>query len=86
MVGLNVHSHIRLHGVVLNSLSRGKGRTEMCWWPSPAQSLLVLGPVGTHDQIFVNSKNIYMFEHFTFHIFKYQALSYDVCNIAVHFC
>jgi hypothetical protein len=34
-----------------------------CCWPSLAQSFLVLGPVGTYDQIFVHSKNIYMFEN-----------------------
>jgi hypothetical protein len=30
-----------------------------CCWPSPALLFLVLGPVGTHDQIFVRSETIY---------------------------
>jgi hypothetical protein len=34
---------------------------ENCCWASPAQSFLVSGPVGTHDQIYVRSKNVYVF-------------------------
>jgi hypothetical protein len=30
-------------------------------WPSPAQSFLVSGPVGIHDQICVHSKTVYVF-------------------------
>jgi hypothetical protein len=34
-----------------------------CCWPSPAQSLLVSGPVGTHDLIYFRSKTVYMFRN-----------------------
>jgi hypothetical protein len=34
-----------------------------CSWPSPAHLFLFSGPVGTHDQIFVRSKTIYIFRY-----------------------
>jgi hypothetical protein len=33
-----------------------------CCWPSPAQSFLVSGPVGTHDHIFVLSRLLHIFK------------------------
>jgi hypothetical protein len=33
------------------------------WWPSPAQSFLVSGLVGTHDQILVRSKTVFVFRN-----------------------
>jgi hypothetical protein len=35
--------------------------TVICCWPSPAQSFLVSGPVGTHDHISVPSNTVYVF-------------------------
>jgi hypothetical protein len=34
----------------------------ICGWSSPAQSFLVLGPVGTYDQIFVRYMTTLLFE------------------------
>jgi hypothetical protein len=50
-----------------HSLRREEGgpclsRAVICCWPSLAQSFLVLGPVGTHDHIFVLTKIFVCFE------------------------
>jgi hypothetical protein len=42
-------------------LKERESRAIICCWPSPAQSILVSGPVGTHDHIFVPSKTTCVF-------------------------
>jgi hypothetical protein len=47
--------------VILSFLQRSVDRSSCCW-SSPAQSVLISGPVGTHDHIFVLSKIFTCFE------------------------
>jgi hypothetical protein len=48
--------------IFLSHDSESPGSRVNCYWPSPAQSVLVLGPVGIHDHIFVLSKAFMCFE------------------------
>jgi hypothetical protein len=53
---LQLHAWIPIQAnFYLQYFSGRKGQINYCW-PSPAQSILVLDPVGTHGHIFVLSK------------------------------
>jgi hypothetical protein len=67
------HAHIFLshdsstHAIPLLSVSVCfQSSPVYCSWPSPAYLFLVSGFVGTHDQIFVRSKTVYIFRNGVF--------------------